>query len=50
MLFGVMEAVNDGLVTAEEAGRSATVTVLAAAGMPAAEATELVARVSGQTS
>ncbi|MEU6088184.1 TetR/AcrR family transcriptional regulator [Streptomyces sp. NPDC047085] len=50
MLFGVMEAVNDGLVTAEEAGRSATVTVLAAAGMPAAEARELVARVSGQTS
>ncbi|MFA7759003.1 TetR/AcrR family transcriptional regulator [Streptomyces sp. NRRL B-2790] len=46
MLFAVMEAVNDGLVTAEEAGRSATVTVLTAAGVPACAATELVARVS----
>ncbi len=35
MLFAVMEAVNDGLLAAEEAGRSATVAVLTAAGVPA---------------
>ncbi|MEV5144595.1 TetR/AcrR family transcriptional regulator [Streptomyces sp. NPDC052727] len=46
MLFAVMEAVNDGLLTAEEAGRSATVAVLTAAGVPASRATELVAEVS----
>ncbi|MGW7818562.1 TetR/AcrR family transcriptional regulator [Streptomyces puniciscabiei] len=46
LLFAVMEAVNDGLVTAQEAGRSATVTVLTAAGVPASTATALVARVS----
>ncbi|MFF8402080.1 TetR/AcrR family transcriptional regulator [Streptomyces sp. NPDC015684] len=46
MLFAVMEAVNDGLLTAEEAGRSATVAVLTAAGVPASLATSLVARVS----
>ncbi|MBG7698128.1 TetR/AcrR family transcriptional regulator [Streptomyces sp. MC1] len=46
MLFAVMEAVNDGLLAAEEAGRSATVTVLTAAGVPASRATELVAGVS----
>ncbi|MQY40122.1 hypothetical protein SRB17_81520 [Streptomyces sp. RB17] len=46
MLFAVMEAVNDGLLTAQEAGRSATVTVLTAAGVPASRATELVARVN----
>ncbi|MCZ0986847.1 TetR/AcrR family transcriptional regulator [Streptomyces diastatochromogenes] len=46
MLFAVTEAVNDGLVTAEEAGRAATVTVLTAAGVPASTATELVAKVS----
>ncbi|MEV6054202.1 TetR/AcrR family transcriptional regulator [Streptomyces sp. NPDC052107] len=46
MLFAVMEAVNDGLLSAQEAGRSATVTVLTAAGVPASTATELVARVS----
>ncbi|MFI1768149.1 TetR/AcrR family transcriptional regulator [Streptomyces sp. NPDC020800] len=46
MLFAVMEAVNDGLVTAEEAGRSATVTVLTAAGVPASTAAALVAEVS----
>ncbi|GHE09806.1 TetR/AcrR family transcriptional regulator [Streptomyces alanosinicus] len=46
LLFAVMEAVNDGLLAAEEAGRSATVTVLTAAGMPAGPATALVARVS----
>ncbi|MER6074844.1 TetR/AcrR family transcriptional regulator [Streptomyces sp. NPDC001817] len=46
LLFAVTEAVNDGLLTAQEAGRSATVTVLTAAGVPASTATELVARVS----
>ncbi|MFF8432000.1 TetR/AcrR family transcriptional regulator [Streptomyces sp. NPDC016566] len=49
MLFAVTEAVNDGLVTAEEAGRSATVTVLAAAGVPASAAAELVAEVSAES-
>ncbi|MFG2604733.1 TetR/AcrR family transcriptional regulator [Streptomyces sp. NPDC048514] len=46
MLFAVMEAVNDGLLAAREAGRSATVAVLTAAGVPASTATALVARVS----
>ncbi|KMS91421.1 TetR/AcrR family transcriptional regulator [Streptomyces flaveolus] len=46
MLFAVMEAVNDGLLAAEEAGRSATVAVLTAAGVPASRATELVTGVS----
>lgn len=45
LLFALMEAVNDGLLTAEEADRSAAVTVLAASGMPASRATELVAKV-----
>ncbi|MFD9099390.1 TetR/AcrR family transcriptional regulator [Streptomyces collinus] len=48
LLFAVMEAVNDGLVTAEEAGRSATVTVLTAAGVPAAKAAQLVAELNGK--
>ncbi|MCD7439372.1 TetR/AcrR family transcriptional regulator [Streptomyces lincolnensis] len=47
MLFAVMEAVNDGLLAPEEAGRSAAVTVLIAAGVPASRATELVARLDG---
>jgi AcrR family transcriptional regulator len=46
MLFALMEAVNDGLLAAEEAGRSATVTILTAAGVPASRATELVAKLS----
>ncbi|MGW4600155.1 TetR/AcrR family transcriptional regulator [Streptomyces sp. NPDC004457] len=46
MLFAVMEAVNDGLLAAQEAGRSATVALLTAAGVPASRATELVAGVS----
>ncbi|GGS97041.1 MULTISPECIES: TetR/AcrR family transcriptional regulator [Streptomyces] len=46
MLFAVTEAVNDGLLAAEEAGRSATVVVLTAAGVPASRATALVAEVS----
>ncbi|NEC87381.1 TetR/AcrR family transcriptional regulator [Streptomyces sp. SID12501] len=43
MLFALMEAVNDGLLAAEEAGRSAAVTLLAAAGVPVSRATALVA-------
>ncbi|MFJ4829918.1 TetR/AcrR family transcriptional regulator [Streptomyces sp. NPDC088747] len=43
MLFTLMEAVNEGLLAAEEAGRSAVVTMLTAAGVPASRATELVA-------
>ncbi|MEW2612684.1 TetR/AcrR family transcriptional regulator [Streptomyces sp. NPDC047880] len=46
MLFAVMEAVNDGLLTAREAGRCAAVTVLTAAGVPASKATELVAKLN----
>ncbi|MGV4983912.1 TetR/AcrR family transcriptional regulator [Streptomyces sp. NRAIS4] len=46
MMFALMEAVNDGLLAAREAGRSAAVTVLTAAGVPASPATALVARVS----
>lgn len=45
-LFALMEAVNDGLLEAREAGRSAAVTMLAAAGVPASRATDLVARLS----
>ncbi|WP_369233177.1 TetR/AcrR family transcriptional regulator [Streptomyces sp. R21] len=45
-LFALMEAVNDGLLAAEEAGRSAAVTMLTAAGVPASRATELVAKLS----
>jgi len=46
MMFGVMEAVNDGLLDAQEAGRSTAVTVLTAAGVPASLATALVAKLS----
>ena len=46
MLFAVMEAVNDGLRAAREAGRCAAVTVLTAAGVPASKATELVAKLN----
>ncbi|MEU6146125.1 TetR/AcrR family transcriptional regulator [Streptomyces sp. NPDC047081] len=45
LLFALMEAVNDGLLPAEAAGHSAAVTALMAAGMPAGEAAELVAKV-----
>ncbi|MFH8338301.1 TetR/AcrR family transcriptional regulator [Streptomyces sp. AM6-12] len=45
-LFAVMEAVNDGLLAAQEAGRAAAVTVLTSAGVPASLATALVAKVS----
>ncbi|MFJ8594185.1 TetR/AcrR family transcriptional regulator [Streptomyces sp. NPDC093598] len=46
MLVALMEAVNDGLVAAQEAGRCATVTILTAAGVPASEATEMVAKLN----
>lgn len=46
MMFAVMEAVNDGLLDAKGAGRSAAVTVLTAAGVPASLATALVAKLS----
>ncbi|MFF9807798.1 TetR/AcrR family transcriptional regulator [Streptomyces coeruleorubidus] len=46
MLVALMEAVNDGLVAAREAGRCAAVTVLTAAGVPASRATELVAKLN----
>lgn len=46
LLFALMEAVNEGLLAAEEAGRSAAVTALTAAGVPASRATELVAKLS----
>ena len=46
MLFAVMEAVNDGRLAGEEAGRSAAVTTLTAAGVPASLATALVAKLS----
>lgn len=47
ILFALMEAVNDGLLSTREAGRSAAVTVLTAAGVPAAAASALVTEVSG---
>ncbi|MFE0326648.1 TetR/AcrR family transcriptional regulator [Streptomyces sp. NPDC003753] len=47
MLFALMEAVNDGLLAAREAGGSAAVTLLTAAGVPAERAGELVAKLSG---
>ncbi|WP_058046359.1 TetR/AcrR family transcriptional regulator [Streptomyces roseifaciens] len=43
ILFGLLQAVNDGVLSPAEAGRSAAVTALTAAGVPAREATELVA-------
>ncbi|WP_406173539.1 TetR/AcrR family transcriptional regulator [Streptomyces sp. NBC_00996] len=46
MLFALMEAVNDGLLAPEEAGRSAAVTMLTTAGVPASRAAELVAKLS----
>jgi AcrR family transcriptional regulator len=46
VLFALMEAVNDGLLDTREAGRSAAVTVLTAAGGPASKATALVAELS----
>ncbi|MEW2253418.1 TetR/AcrR family transcriptional regulator [Streptomyces sp. NPDC006975] len=48
ILFGLMEAVNDGLVPPADAGPSAAVTVLTAVGVPAARATELVQKLTAQ--
>ncbi|MEU5100407.1 TetR/AcrR family transcriptional regulator [Streptomyces sp. NPDC020996] len=47
ILFALMEAVNEDLLESPKAGRSAAVTVLTAAGVPAGEATGLVAKLSG---
>lgn len=44
LLFALMEAVNDGLLAPEEAGRSAVITMLTTAGVPASRATELVTK------
>ncbi|MFI1162933.1 TetR/AcrR family transcriptional regulator [Streptomyces sp. NPDC020801] len=44
ILFALMEAVNDGLLAPRAAGRSAAVTVLTAAGVPASLAAALVAK------
>ncbi|MFF4352651.1 TetR/AcrR family transcriptional regulator [Streptomyces sp. NPDC001530] len=46
MLFALMEAVNDGLLAPEEAGRSAVITMLTTAGVPASRATELVTKLT----
>ncbi|MFC9292200.1 TetR/AcrR family transcriptional regulator [Streptomyces sp. NPDC057052] len=46
IVFALMEAVNDGLLSTREAGRSAAVTALTAAGVPATLATALVTKVS----
>ncbi|MEV5084117.1 TetR/AcrR family transcriptional regulator [Streptomyces sp. NPDC056159] len=46
ILFALMEAVNDGLLDPREAGRTAAVTVLTAAGVPASLAAALVAKLS----
>ncbi|GGR66546.1 hypothetical protein GCM10010252_00200 [Streptomyces aureoverticillatus] len=45
IMFGLMEAVNEGVLEPEEGGRSAAITFLCAAGMPPPEATALVAEV-----
>ncbi|MFI9151763.1 TetR/AcrR family transcriptional regulator [Streptomyces sp. NPDC053367] len=45
-VFALMEAVNDGLLPAEEAGRSAAVTMLTSAGVPATRAAGLVAELT----
>lgn len=45
ILFALMEAVNDGLLAPREAGRSAAVTVLTSAGVPAALAGALVEKI-----
>ncbi|MFI7012603.1 TetR/AcrR family transcriptional regulator [Streptomyces sp. NPDC050145] len=41
VLFGLMEAVNDGALPAQEAGRAAVVAVLSSAGYPARDAERL---------
>ncbi|MFF7145233.1 MULTISPECIES: TetR/AcrR family transcriptional regulator [Streptomyces] len=47
MLFALMETVNEGLLGTREAGRSAAVTLLTTAGVPASRATALVAELTG---
>lgn len=47
MLFALMEAVNDGLLPARDAGPSAALTLLCAVGVPSSRAAELVAKLSG---
>ncbi|WP_235023976.1 TetR/AcrR family transcriptional regulator [Streptomyces sp. WAC05374] len=49
VLFGLMEAVNAGALAADRAGRSAAVTMLISAGMPAGRAEELVESLPGPT-
>nr|WP_156726177.1 TetR/AcrR family transcriptional regulator [Streptomyces apocyni] len=44
VLFGLMEAVNDGTLPAGRAGESAAATALISAGVPVTRATELAAR------
>ncbi|MBK3645501.1 MULTISPECIES: TetR/AcrR family transcriptional regulator [Streptomyces] len=46
LLFALMEAVNDGLLPPQEAGRSAAVTALTAAGVPASLAGSLVTKLA----
>ncbi|MFJ2610287.1 TetR/AcrR family transcriptional regulator [Streptomyces sp. NPDC091279] len=46
MLLALMEAVNDGLLETREAGSSAAVALLTAAGVPACDATDLVAKLN----
>ncbi|MEV0439293.1 TetR/AcrR family transcriptional regulator [Streptomyces spectabilis] len=46
IVFGLMEAVNDGILDTEEAGRAAATTFLTAAGLPLPEATALVNEVA----
>ncbi|MET9505347.1 TetR/AcrR family transcriptional regulator [Streptomyces sp. NPDC006259] len=47
IVFALMEAVNDELLSTHEAGHSAAVTTLTAAGVPATLATALVTKVDG---
>ncbi|MFD3515191.1 TetR/AcrR family transcriptional regulator [Streptomyces sp. NPDC058657] len=46
-LFGLMEAVNEGMLPAAEAGRAAALTALLSAGVPVAEARSLVSALAG---
>jgi AcrR family transcriptional regulator len=48
MLIALMEAVNDGLLEADAAGPAAAVTMLTVSGVPADQATELVAKLNDE--
>ncbi|MBJ3806262.1 TetR/AcrR family transcriptional regulator [Streptomyces flavofungini] len=48
IMFALMEAVNDGLMEPEAAGRAAAVTFLCAGGVPSTEAEALVAEVAAE--